>query len=111
MNTKSDCIFCQIISKRVPADVVYEDEDTLVIENIKRITEGQNLLIIPKRHVKNYLDCEDSEILKVHSVARWLKEHLNLDHLCLWTNYKAPYQTVFHAHYHLKTGKFTGSQF
>ena len=45
-----DCLFCKIINKEIPADVVYENNDFLVIKDIKP-EAPVHLLIITKKHI------------------------------------------------------------
>lgn len=46
MNT---CIFCKIVAKEVPAEVVYEDTDFLAFLDIRPLSPGHTL-VIPKQH-------------------------------------------------------------
>ncbi|MEK9184697.1 MAG: HIT family protein [Patescibacteria group bacterium] len=46
-----DCIFCKIIAKQIPADIVYEDKDYLAFLDIHPQSSGQTL-IIPKKHYR-----------------------------------------------------------
>jgi histidine triad (HIT) family protein len=48
----TDCIFCKIIAKQIPADVVYEDNKILVFKDIHPKARI-HLLMIPKEHIKN----------------------------------------------------------
>ncbi len=59
-----DCVFCKIISGEIPADKVYEDEDFLVIRDIKPVAPV-HLLVLYKRHVGKIheLSMEDRERL------------------------------------------------
>jgi len=43
------CIFCQIAAKRIPARIVYEDENFLAFLDIRPLNPGHTLLI-PKQH-------------------------------------------------------------
>ena len=45
-------IFHKIIAKEIPADIVYEDKDVIVIKDIKPLALT-HVLVIPKRYVKN----------------------------------------------------------
>ncbi len=47
----NDCVFCKIISKELPAKVVYENETVLGFENI-RPEAPVHLLFVPKRHIE-----------------------------------------------------------
>jgi histidine triad (HIT) family protein len=67
-----DCIFCKIVDKKIPADVVFEDNDILVFKDISPKAEI-HLLIIPKNHFSNIEDegLEESKLLcKMISVAK-----------------------------------------
>ena len=41
----SDCIFCKIISKEIPSEIVYEDANTLAFLDINPINAGHTLVI------------------------------------------------------------------
>lgn len=44
------CIFCQIADGKLPATYLYEDDDIMVIENIKPVAKV-HVLVIPKSHI------------------------------------------------------------
>jgi histidine triad (HIT) family protein len=44
-----DCIFCSIVSKETPAEIVYEDPNTLAFLDIRPLFEGHTL-VVPKQH-------------------------------------------------------------
>lgn len=58
------CIFCKIVSGRVPAYKVYEDNSTIAFLDINPLSKGHTL-VIPKAHVRQIeeLSERDSEIL------------------------------------------------
>ena len=47
----SDCIFCKIIRKEIPANIVYEDENFLAFLDIHPQSPG-HALVIPKVHYR-----------------------------------------------------------
>ncbi len=51
----SDCLFCRIARREIPAEIVLETEETLVFRDINPVAPT-HLLVIPKRHVENILD-------------------------------------------------------
>lgn len=53
----SDCIFCKIVSKELPGQVVFENESVLVFKDINPVAPT-HLLAIPKKHVANICDPE-----------------------------------------------------
>jgi len=44
-----DCIFCKIVNKEIPANIVYEDEGFLAFLDIRPLSPGHTL-VIPKKH-------------------------------------------------------------
>jgi len=45
------CIFCKIVNKEIPANIVYEDEDFLAFLDINPLSVGHTL-VIPKKHYR-----------------------------------------------------------
>lgn len=100
-----DTIFQKIIDKELPADIVYEDEKSLVFKDINPIAPT-HLLIIPKKQIEKISDAsEDDELLLGHlflvagKVARLLgvEDAFRL----VINNGAGAQQTVFHLHIHL----------
>ncbi len=70
------CIFCQILAHRLPAEILYEDEDLAVVKDINPAAPI-HVLIIPQKHIDslNSLDVESAEIFTkmVPWPRRWPK--------------------------------------
>lgn len=98
-------IFEKIISKEIPAYILYEDELALAFLDISQTTKGHTL-IIPKKPVKNFLDC-DQEILThlmkiAQKLASKIQDTLGANGFNVLTNMnEVAGQTVFHFHLHL----------
>lgn len=45
----SDCLFCKLVAREIPAYVVYEDDQVLALLDIHPIRPG-HVLVIPKTH-------------------------------------------------------------
>jgi histidine triad (HIT) family protein len=45
----TDCLFCRIARREIPAEIVHEDDDILAFLDIRPIRPGHTL-VIPKRH-------------------------------------------------------------
>lgn len=99
------CIFCQIIARESPAEVVYEDDLTLAFLDINPVATGHTL-VIPKRHVENVYELGDEDAAAVmratvrvaRAIKLALKPHgVNL----LQSNERAAGQAVFHFHMHV----------
>ncbi len=104
----ADNIFLKIIEKKIPAKIVYEDDQCLAFAD----TNPQapvHILIIPRKVIRTHADITeaDEQILgHLHIVAQKLATKLNLDgyRLVLNCNESAG-QTVPHLHLHLLGGR------
>ena len=67
-----DCIFCRIGSGEQPCLKVCEDEHTIAFMDIAKDVDG-HILVIPKMHYKNILDC-DYENEAFEAMAKGLEE-------------------------------------
>ena len=45
-----ECIFCRIIARQIPADVVFQDKDFIAFRDIHP-QAPQHILIVPKAHI------------------------------------------------------------
>jgi histidine triad (HIT) family protein len=57
-----NCIFCKIRDKIIPKEFVYEDKDVMVFPDIHPL-KPIHLLIIPKKHIKDFLNLQDDNLL------------------------------------------------
>jgi histidine triad (HIT) family protein len=99
----SKCVFCDIVARRSPAWVVYEDANTMAFLDIFPFTRG-HLLIIPKRHGARLTDIPfDDQMALIRTLDEICRrcERLAPDYnLALNAGAKAG-QIVFHVHFHL----------
>jgi len=60
----SDCIFCNIIKEDSPANILHEDNDFIVVKDIKPLAPV-HLLIIPKEHIDsvNHIEKKHRELI------------------------------------------------
>ena len=47
-----DCIFCKIINKEIPAEIVYEDDEIIGFKDISSVAPV-HILVIPKKHISS----------------------------------------------------------
>ena len=96
-----NCIFCNIEQERVLA----ENELCFAIRDGFPVSDGHTL-IIPKRHVANYFDLTDEEVMAMQVMMKKLKSQLDTElspdayNIGINVN-EAAGQTVFHVHMHL----------
>lgn len=101
----NDCIFCKIISKQVPADIIYEDDYVLSFLDIKGLNPGHSL-VIPKKHHENIYGFDTETAHQVFTIvpriARAIKQAVQADGINIGMNNElAAGQAVFHAHIHV----------
>ena len=108
-----DCIFCRIIDKEIPSEVVYEDESVIAFKDIQPAAPV-HVLIVPKTHVESLKDIkkDDMDIIEnIHLAAVRIAKELGVyDSGFRLINNCGPDggQTVMHLHYHLLGGKNLG---
>lgn len=107
-----ECIFCKILSKEIPAEIVYEDDDVLAFKDLEP-KAPVHILVIPKKHRQNILDlrAEDAGFIShiFLKVIPKIAQSMNIsqDGFRLVTNIgKDGGQTVGHLHFHLLGGRF-----
>ena len=103
------CIFCAIILREIPAEVLAENEHCIVIKDIAP-KAPVHYLIIPKKHIVNLFDItqDDGALLQAmlfmaQQVGITLLD--NQGFTLLANNGVGAGQTVFHMHYHIISGK------
>lgn len=104
-----DCLFCQIIDKKIPAEIVKESENLLAFPDINPETQV-HILIVPKRHIGAIGDLKAEHgplLVEIYQMANDLVREYNL------TNSKyrvrvngGKAQHVPHIHFHLLGGEY-----
>ncbi len=99
----SDCIFCKIINKDIPSEIVYEDEDVLAFLDIKPISQGHTL-VVPKEHYENIFDVPKNVlnntmniVKKISKSIKHISDGVNIGQ----NNLLAAGQIVNHIHFHI----------
>ncbi|NQT32942.1 MAG: histidine triad nucleotide-binding protein [Candidatus Omnitrophica bacterium] len=105
-----DCIFCKIIRKEIPSEIVFEDDEILVFKDINP-QAPVHLLLIPTRHIETLNDVDQSDqalIGKLLSVAKHLAGEMGVSeggYRVVVNCNKDAGQDVFHLHAHLLGGR------
>lgn len=104
----SDCIFCDIINKKSPAEILYEDNKFVSIKDIKPLAPV-HFLIIPKEHIASVNDLEERHrelISDLFLLAKKIANEQGID-----DGYKLAFNTgrkggqlIDHIHLHLMGG-------
>lgn len=105
-----ECIFCQIVAQKIPARLVYEDDDLVAFEDIKP-QAPVHILIIPREHFPslNEVPEEKKSILgQALLVARQIAEEKGIatsGYRIVLNTARDSGQEVFHLHFHLLGGR------
>lgn len=70
---KQQCIFCQIVSGKVPSKKIYEDEQSIAILDINPATKG-HILLLPKEHYAIMPQVPEKEISHLFLVSKYLSQ-------------------------------------
>lgn len=109
----SDCIFCRIIAKEIPSEVLYEDEDILAFKDINPVAPV-HILLIPKKHIISVNDLidQDAQVIgRIFIVLKKLAAQLGIaesGYRVVTNTGKDGGQVVDHLHFHLIGGKELG---
>lgn len=101
----TQCVFCRIVARQIPATVVHEDEHTLAFMDIGQVNPG-HVLVAAKAHVENLYGLEPAQAAAISAtalrVARAIRAAFAPPGLSVYqANGAAAGQTVFHYHVHL----------
>ena len=106
---QEDCIFCKIVSGKLPSHKVYEDDRYMAFLDINPFSVGHTL-VSPKRHGETLWDMDEHEIAEVFKVAQKVSIGVvaatNADGFrIMQNNGEAANQAVAHIHVHVIPNK------
>jgi histidine triad (HIT) family protein len=101
----TNCVFCKIVAKQIPASMVYEDESALAFMDLGQVNPG-HVLVAAKAHAENVYELDEAQAAAVFraaaKVARAVRDAFGPQGLSIYqANGSAAGQTVFHFHMHL----------
>jgi histidine triad (HIT) family protein len=106
----TSCLFCKIVNKEIPADVVHQNDAVVAFRDIKPVTPT-HVLVIPRKHIVGMHDLTrgDAELVgEVFLAARDVAEKLGLHpkgYRVVVNNGADAGQSVFHLHVHVLAGR------
>jgi histidine triad (HIT) family protein len=103
--TIMDCIFCDIVQGKAPAEILYENPDVIAILDVRPIHFGHTL-VMPRHHYRDFLDVPKDELNGLmdatQRVATALVKSFKLTGFNFFANNgKIAGQSVFHFHIHI----------
>ncbi len=98
-----NCIFCKLIEKVIPANIVFENEDVISFLELNQSVEG-HVMVILKKHGESILDYNEQELGKlmagVKVVSNKVKTAFNAGSLTIGINHLEK-KGVPHLHVHI----------
>jgi histidine triad (HIT) family protein len=107
----SDCLFCRIVRREIPAKIVAEDDHCVAFRDINP-QAPTHVLIVPREHVASLNEVTQGDLVaRMHLLAARIARTEGLSErgyrTVINTNADAG-QTVFHIHLHLLGGRHLG---
>ena len=105
-----DCLFCKIVERKIPADIVYETNELLAFKDIDP-KAPIHCLIIPKEHIPTINDINNSNsniIGMMFEAAAQIALFYNIEedgYRVVMNCNKDGGQTVYHIHLHFLAGR------
>ena len=104
-----DCLFCKIVKKEIPSEIVYENDKLIAFRDINS-QAPTHILIIPKEHFASLKEIPEEKkgiLAELLLAARQIAEEKELSRgyrIVLNTGEESG-QAVFHIHFHLLGGR------
>ena len=108
--SEPNCLFCRIINAEIPAEVVHQDDDAIVIRDINP-QAPTHLLVIPKEHIESLDDASRKHEPLLGHLLRIAARMANAEGLTeggyrtVINNGAGAGQSVFHLHVHVLGGR------
>jgi|SRR3989338_1824981 len=108
-----DCVFCNVVQKKVPAKFYYETEHVIVIEDILP-KAPVHMLVIPKKHISaisSVTEADEALLGKMILAAKQITETKGIaesGYKLMFNVGKDGGQIVPHLHLHVLGGKQLG---
>ena len=109
----TDCIFCKIVARDIPAEVVYENDDVLAFRDINA-QAPTHIQVIPKQHVAKVTDFDAGRdtgwLVQLVEAAKQIAADEGLDRgfRLVFNNGPLSGQSVLHVHMHILGGRQLG---
>jgi histidine triad (HIT) family protein len=105
----ADCLFCRIGAKKIPAKLVYEDEEIFAFEDIGP-QAPTHLLICPRKHVASLAEIPEADAailgrLQIVAAKLARERHLDEGYRTVINTGQHAGQSVMHLHLHLLGGR------
>ncbi len=104
-----DCIFCKIINKEIPSEIVYEDENVIAFKDIDP-QAPIHIVIVPVKHYDSILSVPAGDNIIAHIIS--VVNRLAIKYSIAQCGFRVVNncgedggQSVNHLHFHLLAGR------
>ena len=100
-----NCLFCKIINKEIPAEIISENDNYIAFLDVSPRAKG-HALVVPKLHVGNILELDKDEVGPLFhglkQTTKLIKDSLRPDGFTIGINHGIiAGQAVEHLHLHI----------
>lgn len=104
-----DCLFCKIVKKEIPSEIVHENDNLIAFRDINP-QAPTHILIIPREHFASLKEIPEEKkgiLAELLLAARQIAEEKELSrgYRIVLNTGKESGQAVFHIHFHLLGGR------
>ena len=105
-----NCIFCKIVRKDIPSEIVYQDDKVTAFKDLSPIAPV-HVLIVPNSHIFSLAECPEDQAALLGDVllaGAKIARDLGIEqsgYRIVVNNGPDAGQTVFHLHFHLLGGR------
>jgi len=72
---KNACIFCQIISGKVPSKIIHENKHAMAIMTLEQEVPG-HIIIFSKKHFASLEDADQQSMLEIMKMVKAVGKHI-----------------------------------
>lgn len=103
---KTDCIFCKIANKEIPANIVLETDEIIAFKDLHP-RAAVHVLVIPKKHYENLNEADEQTLGKLFCAIKEVAAQLGVEdgYRTVINTGKKSGQEVFHLHAHVLAGR------
>jgi histidine triad (HIT) family protein len=105
-----DCVFCQIVNRKMTSNILYEDNELIAFHDINP-QASSHILIVTKKHIPTLSQMADEDSYLLGEMLQLAKEIAIENKLekkgfrIILNEGKDGGQTIFHIHMHLLAGR------
>ena len=106
----ADCLFCKVIAREIPGQIIYEDDTLMAFTDINP-QAPLHALIVPRRHIATLNDLEPGDDGLVGSMLRRAaalareQGYAERGYRTVFNCNREAGQSVFHIHLHVLGGR------